>query len=116
MLWRVLALLVVATMMFGCVTAREGVDFASVSQTIGTPKAGQARIVVLREKGYAGLFDHGFAVTLDGEPMGDLKTGTFLYLDRSTGRHQLSVDEFGFPGVTKQDISAAPGRTYFFLV
>jgi hypothetical protein len=48
--------------------------------------------------------------------MGDLKTGTFLYLDRPTGSHQLSVDESGFPGVTRKDVSVAAGRTYFFLV
>jgi hypothetical protein len=114
--WRVLVLSVVTAALSGCVTAREGVDFASVSRTAGGPKAGQGRIVVLREAGYAGLIDYGYAVTLDGEPMGELKTGTFLYLDRSAGRHQLSVDESGFPGVTRNDISVASGRTYFFLV
>jgi len=116
MLWRVLVLCVVAAALFGCVTAREGVDFASLARTAGTPKAGQGRIVVLREAGYGGLFDYGYAVTLDGEPMGDLKTGTFLYLDRPTGSHQLSMDESGFPGVTRKDVSVASGRTYFFLV
>jgi hypothetical protein len=48
--------------------------------------------------------------------MGELKTGTFLYRDRPAGRHQLSVEETGFPGVTRKDISVASGRTYFFLV
>jgi hypothetical protein len=112
MFLRILALMV-TTMLLGC--ARDGLDFASVSQSTGAPKNGQARIVVLLEKGYAGLFDHGYPVALDGEAMGELKTGTFLLRDRPAGRHQLSVDEWDFPGVTKQEITVAPGRTYFFL-
>jgi hypothetical protein len=116
MLWRVLVLSILTAALSGCVTAREGVEFASISRSTGAPKAGQGRIVVLREAGYAGIIDQGYSVALDGEPMGELKTGTFLYLDRPAGRHQLSVDELGFPGVTRQDISVASGRTYFFIV
>jgi hypothetical protein len=116
MRWRVLVLSIVSAALFGCVTAREGVDFASLSRTNGALKGGQGRIVVLREAGYGGLFDFGYAITLDGEPMGELKTGTFLYKDRPAGPHQLSVDESGFPGITRKDISVAPGRTYFFFV
>lgn len=114
--WRVLVLSVIAAALFGCVTAREGLDFASVSRTAGAPKAGQGRIVVLQEAGYAGIIDYGYPVMLDGEPMGELKTGTFLYRDRPAGHHQLSVEEGGFPGVTRKDISVASGRTHFFLV
>jgi hypothetical protein len=116
MSWRVLVLFALAAALFGCATAREGADFASVSRTVGTPKAGQGRIVVLQEAGYAGIIDYGFPVTLDGASMGELKTGTFLYRDRPAGHHQLSVEETGFPGVTRKDISVASGRTYFFLV
>ena len=113
MFLRVLAL-IATTVLLGC--ARNGLDFASVSQSTGVPKNGQARIVVLLEKGYAGILDHGYPVALDGEAMGELKTGTFLVRDRPTGRHELSVDDWGFPdGVTRQEITVAPGRTYFFL-
>jgi hypothetical protein len=112
MFLRVLALMV-TTVLLGC--ARSGLDFASVSQSTGAPKNGQTRIVVLLEKGYSGVLDHGYPVALDGEAMGELKTGTFLLGDRAAGRHQLSVDEWDFPGVTRQEITVAPGRTYFFL-
>jgi hypothetical protein len=112
MLWRVFVL-IVTTLLFGC--ARDGLDFPSVTQTNGAPKNGQARIVVLLEKGYSGVFDSGYPVALDGEPMGELKMGTFLFRDRPAGRHELSVDLWDFPGVTKQEITVAPGRTYFFL-
>jgi hypothetical protein len=105
--------LIATTLLFGC--ARDGLDFASVSQTSGGPKNGQGRIVVLLEKGYGGVLDFGYPVSLDGEPMGELKTGTFLYRDRPAGRHELSVNQWDFPGVTKQEITVAPGRTYFFM-
>ena len=45
---------------------------------------------------------------------GDLKTGTFLYADASSGRHELGVKVFSFPGETRQEVAASPGRTYFF--
>jgi hypothetical protein len=106
MVRRVFVLVVMAALS-GC--AREGLDFASVSQGSGGPKNGQGRIVVLLEKGYGGLLDHGYPVSLDGEPMGELRTGTFLYRDRPAGRHELSVNEWDFPGVTKQEIAVAPG-------
>ena len=115
MIWRVVALPIVAVMISGCVTERSGVDFVSMSQKVGPPKAGQARIVVFREKGYGGIADEGWDVKLDGEPMSDLKTGTYTYADRPAGRHQLSSTMALFPGVTQLDVAVASGRTYFFL-
>lgn len=103
-------------MLVGCAPVREGAQFASISRTIGAPKAGQVRIVVLRDKGFAGLTDYGYAVTLDGRPMGELKTGTFLYADSPAGRHELGVKVFSFPGDTRHQFAASPGRTYFFSV
>lgn len=115
MIGRVVALSIVAVMLSGCVTERSGADFVSMSQKVGPPKAGQARIVVFREKGYGGIGDQGWDVKLDGEPMSDLKTGTFAYADRPAGRHQLTSTMAMFPGETQHDVGAAPGRTYFFL-
>ena len=90
MIGRVVALSIVAVTVSGCVTERSGADFVSMSQKIGPPKAGQARIVVFREKGYGGIGDPGWDVKLDGEPMSALKTGTYAYADRPAGSHQLS--------------------------
>jgi Protein of unknown function (DUF2846) len=115
MIWRVVALLIGAIMMSGCATERSGADFMSMSQKVGPPKAGQARIVVFREKGYGGIADEGWDVKLDGEPMRDLKTGTYVYADRPAGRHQLTSTMALFPGVTQSDVGVASGRTYFFL-
>jgi hypothetical protein len=109
--------LIAAAALAGCTAARNGAEFASITQTLGAPKAGHARIVVMRDKGFAGLIDYGYAVTLDDRPAGgDLKTGTFLYADAPAGRHQLGVKVFGFPGDTRREVVASPGRTYFFNV
>jgi Protein of unknown function (DUF2846) len=115
MLRRVAAVAVLTVMVSGCVTERSGVDFASMSQKIGPPKAGQARIVLFREQAFAGIFDQGWNVKLDGSPMGELKTGTYVYADRPAGRHQLSYEVGFFPGLSQRDFTAVPGRTYFFL-
>lgn len=115
MLWRIAMLLAVAVLISGCVTTRTGADFASLSQKIGTPKAGQARIVVFREQAFGGLADQGWDVKLDGQPLSDLKTGTYVFADRPAGRHQLSSEMVLFPGVTQRDITLTAGRTHFFL-
>ncbi len=86
-----------------------------MSRSVGAPKAGHARIVVFREKGYAGIVDQGWEVKLDGEVLRGLKTGTYIYTDRSAGAHQLTSTEPLFPGETKLDITVSAGRTYFFL-
>jgi hypothetical protein len=86
-----------------------------MSQKVGAPKPGQARIVVFREQAFGGLIDQGWDVKLDGQPMGDLKTGTYVYADYPAGRHQLSSEMAFFPGVTQRDITVGAGRTHFFL-
>src|SRR5215813_2658296 len=110
---RAVVLSILAIVISGCVTTRTGPDFATVSQSIGPPKAGQARVVVLRE-GPTGPIDPGYDVKVDGEPMGNLKAATFIYADRPAGRHQLSCASDYFPGVTQQDFTFVAGRTYFF--
>ena len=115
MLWRGVALSIAALLLSGCVTERSGADYAAMVQKVGPPPAGQARIVVLREKGYAGVIDQGWDVRLDGGPMTDLKTGTYVYADRPAGRRQLSATASMFPGVSQHDVAAVSGRTYFFL-
>ena len=52
-LLRVVLLTVIAVFLTGCVTG-SGADYASLSQKIGAPKGGQARIVVFREQAFRG--------------------------------------------------------------
>jgi hypothetical protein len=110
--------LAAAAIVAGCAgPARTGATLDTVNKTVGAPKAGHARIVVMRPKAFGGIFDAGWEVRLDGSPMGDLKTGTFVYRDRPAGRHELS---FLRPGdiarASRQEIVAVPGRTQFYRV
>lgn len=112
-LLRWVLLSVIAIALAGCVTAG-GADYASLSQKIGAPKAGQARIVVFREKAFRGSLDGGYDIKLDGEPMKPLRTGTYFYVDRPAGKHQMTCDVIMFPGTTRFDFVVQPGRTYYY--
>jgi len=115
MFLRGLVLLMAAALLCGCETERNGLDYSAMTQKVGAPAAGRSRIVVLREKGYGGIADSGWDVKLDGGPMADLKTGTYVYLDRPAGQHQLSATAAMFPGVSQREFPTQTGRTYFFL-
>jgi hypothetical protein len=114
MLRRGILLSVIAVILTGCVTG-SGSDYASLSQKIGAPKAGQARIVVFREKQFRGSLDGGYDIKLDGEPMRPLRVGTYFYVDRPAGKHQMTCDVLMFPGTTHFDFAVQPGRTYYYV-
>lgn len=115
-LWRIPLVVVALAVMAGCAGPdRTGASFESMTKRVGAPKAGQARIIVLRDKAFPGIFDTGWKVHLDGAPMGDLKTGMFIYRDRPPGSHQLIFARPGdFSRASHNSFSAAAGRTYFF--
>jgi len=114
--WRMPLVLVAVAVVSGCAgPTRTGASLDALTKTIGVPKAGQARVIVLRNKAYAGLFDAGWKVHLDGVPMGDLKTGTFVYGDRPAGPHQLTFERPGeLSRASHHEFAAARARTYFF--
>lgn len=112
---RRVGLLIAAAMLCGCQTERSGLDYTTAMQKIGPPKAGEARIVVFREKGFGGVADAGWEFALDGTVLKGLKTGTYVYVDRPAGQHQFVAAGPGFPGETRQNISVQSGRTYFYL-
>jgi hypothetical protein len=109
--WRTVLALAVVAVFAGCAPTRTGATLDALS----APKPGLARIFVLRDKAYPGIFDTGWQAYLDETPMGDLKTGTFVYLDRTAGPHRLY---FARPGelyrASQQEISVLSGRTYYF--
>lgn len=117
MLGRGIVLLSLALALSGCMTAKEGTDYAAISQKVGPPKPGQSRVVVLQKK-RDGLSMALCAceVKVDGRQMGKVSVGTYAYADLSPGSHQLVASELMFPGETRREFSAVPGRTYFFLV
>jgi len=89
---------------------------AALAHGTGALKPGQARIVVYREKSYGGLVDNGWKVNLDGEPMGSVKTGTFIYKDRPAGPHKLVLEWDPFPRPSHREVDVVSGRTYVFRV
>src|SRR5229473_5012785 len=116
MFWRGVVLSLAAASLVGCASGRIGADYATMIQKVGSPRAGQARMVLLQEKASGlGYGSCACDMKLDGDPMGRLKPGTYLYADRPAGHHQLLAAETMFPGDSKRDITMEPGRTYFFL-
>ena len=112
---RVVGVLVLCAVVIGCAHERSGLSFESVSEQKGQPAEGMARIVVLREKAYTGLNDRGWPIELDGKPMGDVKAGTFVYRDVGAGHHEVTLDLWDFPGVSRTAFDTVEGRTYFFV-
>src|SRR5262245_13210436 len=117
MFWRGVVLFAAAIFLSGCVSDQVGTDYAAIAQKIGPPKTGQSRIVVLQEKrqGLSMAFC-ACDMKLDGEPIGKVTVGTYVYADRPAGRHQLVASETLFPGDTKHDFSTISGRTYYVLI
>lgn len=110
-------LFAVGAVLAGCVSDQVGADFASVSQKIGPPRAGHARVVFLQDK-RSGLSMAicGCEVKLDGASLGKVVAGKYAYADRPAGRHEVLVTEALFPGDTKREIVMESGRTHFYLI
>jgi hypothetical protein len=90
--------------------------FDASAEQLGPPPAGKARIVVFRPDSFGGSIGRSWPVKLDGQALGDVKAGSFVYADGAPGRHMLSLEMFDFPGVSRHDISVARGNTYYFRV
>jgi hypothetical protein len=113
--WQLFCVFALATVLAGCIT-QSGPPLSSLA-TVGGPPKGMARIVVVRQEPHSfGARNRDFPVKLDGEPLGELSAGSFAYLDRPAGSHQLSAEFWDWPGVTRRDFTAVSGRTYYFRV
>jgi hypothetical protein len=116
MLRRVLVL-AGAALLSGCVSDGVGSNYAAVTQKVGPPKAGQSRIVVFQEKRQGlSMALCACQVALDGNAIGKVGPGTYVYADRPAGRHQLVTTESLFPGESKRDFTTVSGRTYYLLI
>jgi hypothetical protein len=112
---RIAAVFIATAALMGCATTQSsGPPIASLA-SIGPPPAGKTRIVVMRpEKGLAGWSDRALPVKIDGEPLGELLTGTYASVDRPPGRHQITGELQDHAGVSRYDFNAASGRIYYF--
>ena len=110
-------LLMAAILLSGCVSDGVGTDYASIAQKLGPPRGGQSRIVVLQEKRKGlSLALCACDMMLDGNSIGKVTVGTYVYADRPAGQHHLVASETLFPGETKRDFTTISGRTYYFLI
>jgi len=101
----------------GCASDRVGTDYAAIVQKVGPPKAGQSRIVILQEKRNGlSMAICACDMKIDGEPIGKVIVGSYVYADVPAGRHQLVAAEALFPGETAPDFATVSGRTYYFLI
>jgi hypothetical protein len=115
MLKRVVVALGLALLVSGCMTGKEGTEFAVVSQKIGAPKPGHSRIVIISQKD--SWFDRVMCdAKVDGVAVGRLWPGTYAYLDRPAGQHRLVATQSLFPGDSELDFKTEAGRTYFFSI
>src|SRR5215468_4053547 len=89
--WPLYPAFALAALLIGCVT-QSGPPLSSLA-TVGGPPKGMARVVVVRQEPRSfGPRNRDYPIKLDGEPLGELSAGTFAYLDRPAGSHQLSAD------------------------
>ncbi|MGJ4902797.1 hypothetical protein ACQR0V_14585 [Bradyrhizobium sp. HKCCYLS2058] len=104
-----------AFLVSGCLTGKEGTEYAVVSQKIGAPRPGQSRIIIMSLKD-AWLDRTTCDAKVDGVALSRLIPGTYVYIDRPAGPHHLVATQTLFPGDSVLDFNTEPGRTYFFSI
>ncbi len=71
---------------------------------------GRTRIVVYTPE------SAGAVIKVDGQPIGTIARRSFIFRDVPAGLRQLTGERAGFPGITRREFVAAPGRTYYFMI
>jgi Protein of unknown function (DUF2846) len=109
-----LPLLVIVTLVGGCMTA-PGIPMASPASDADAkqflPPAGKANLYVSRSNGSSGA---SFDVSVDEKLLGPIGPGTFYLFAVDPGRHEVSVKSM----MTSANITmdAAAGKNYFYEV
>jgi hypothetical protein len=76
---RWVVLFAISAVLSGCVSDGVGTDFASVAQKVGSPKAGQSRVVVFQEKRQGlSIALCACQIAIDGNPAGKVTAGTYV--------------------------------------
>jgi len=105
---RTFAGLALALLVSGCVTGKEGTEYALVSRKIGPPKPGHSRVVFLSEKGSYG--SGACELSIDNRTIDPVRPGAYAYADVPAGHHALVATQALFPGDTKMGDQCS-GRT-----
>ncbi len=80
--------------------------------------ARQARLYFLREKGIVGALGgptKAAEVKVDGKAVGTVTNGSYIFVDRPPGSHQLSLEN-GVSMAFETDVEVEAGREYFFNI
>jgi Protein of unknown function (DUF2846) len=115
MLWRLVTAIGLALMVSGCLTGKEGTEYAVMAQKVGPPRAGLSRIVMMSQKD-AWLDRTSCDAKIDSVLLSRLMPGTYVYIDRPAGSHHLVATQTLFPGDSMLDFSTEAGKTYFFSI
>ena len=109
----------IACALLACST---GATYAQFAARTPPPPQGQGRIIVyLTDVTEAPSFWP--IITVDGQMLGEIRTGSFFYVDRPAGIHQIGVGvktsnaAFGNQGATQPVfVGVAPGTTSYVQV
>jgi hypothetical protein len=95
-----------------------GQTYSEVAVGLSPPPAGEGRIMLYMTD--ASAMQHFFpTLTVDSAPVATLKPGTFFYVDRPSGFHQISVSQQQESVITAQiatdpiTIEVFPGKTTY---
>lgn len=96
-----------------CTHTRSGPTYDSMFKA-ASPQSESSRIVVFRKQAFTGLYDRAWDIKVDGNTIGALRAGTFVYVDCPPGHHDLSLDLWDEPGTSRASVDTTGGHAYFF--
>jgi hypothetical protein len=101
-------------LLFGC--AGTGPKYSELSQEMNSMQDNKARIVVFRTGDSSIPGPTKPSVNINNNKIGELALETFVYADVPSGTHFIETQIFDKPGSCKIALTAARGKTYYFIV
>jgi len=99
-----------------CACAASGPTFDEAGFSSKSIPDGKARVVFFRTRESALYLARRAAVSMDGEKIGGIGYGSFLFHDIDAGNHGLRADMWDMPGQCELIFTAATGETYYFQI
>ncbi len=110
--YRALLLLCLLLAGFACATAAS-------AQTQTAPREHKlARLYFLRQYGLMGGIAADTRILVNGQPVGIVESGTYLYIDRPPGRYKLHLEMKIqlLPNSFETEVTVAAGQTYYYEI